>query len=95
MILAMTSPTPSPLSEVYNLADQVLGQRLSQVDGVSQVSISAAEPSPPYASRSILPCSSSMGMSMEDIRSVVSQVNVDSPKGARISNGARELRDRQ
>src|SRR3954466_8243221 len=38
MILAMTSDT-LPLSEVYNLADQVIGQRLSQVEGVSQVMI--------------------------------------------------------
>jgi hydrophobe/amphiphile efflux-1 (HAE1) family protein len=38
MILAMTSKTV-PLSEVYNLADGIISQRLSQVPGVSQVPI--------------------------------------------------------
>ena len=83
MILAMTSDTV-PLSEVYNLADQVLGQRLSQVDGVSQVSINGGAKSAVriQVNPAVL---ASMGMSMEDIRNVVSKVNVDSPKG-QISN---------
>src|ERR1700750_2015857 len=38
MVLAMTSNTV-PLSEVYNLADQIIGQRISQVEGGSQVVI--------------------------------------------------------
>ena len=83
IILAMTSDTV-PLSEVYNLADQVLGQRLSQIDGVSQVSITGGAKSAVriQVNPAVL---SSMGMSMEDIRTVVSQVNLDSPKGE-ISN---------
>ncbi len=83
MILAMTSDTV-PLSEVYNLADQVLGQRLSQIDGVSQVSISGGAKSAVriQVNPAVL---ASMGMSMEDIRGVVSKVNLDSPKG-QISN---------
>ena len=83
IILAMTSDTV-PLSEVYNLADQVLGQRLSQIDGVSQVSIAGGAKSAVriQVNPAVL---SSMGMSMEDIRGVVSKVNVDSPKG-QISN---------
>ena len=70
MILALTSDTV-PLSEVYNLADQVLGQRLSQVDGVSQVSINGGAKSAVriQVNPAVL---ASMGMSMEDIRSVVS-----------------------
>ena len=36
MMLAMTSDTV-PLAEVYNLADSIISQRLSQVSGVSQV----------------------------------------------------------
>src|ERR1043165_1751785 len=38
MVLAMTSDA-LPLSQIYNLADQIIGQRISQVDGVSQVAI--------------------------------------------------------
>ncbi len=83
MVLAMTSETV-PLSEVYNLADQVLGQRLSQVDGVSQVSINGGAKSAVriQVNQAVL---ASMGLSMEDIRAVISKVNVDSPKGS-LSN---------
>ena len=79
MILAMTSDTV-PLAQVYNLADQVLGQRLSQVDGVSQVTIAGGAKSAVriQVNPAVL---ASMGMSMEDIRGVISKVNVDSPKG--------------
>ncbi len=79
MVLAMTSDTV-PLSEIYNLADQVLGQRLSQVEGVSQVSINGGAKSAVriQVNPAVL---ASMGMSMEDVRAVISKVNVDSPKG--------------
>ena len=84
MILAMTSDTV-PLAEVYNLADQVLGQRLSQVDGVSQVNIGGGAQS--AVRIQVNPAAlASLGLSMESIRNVISQVNVDSPKGA-ITSG--------
>ncbi len=38
MVLAMTSDT-MPLTDIFNVADQLVGQRLSQVSGVSQVGI--------------------------------------------------------
>ena len=84
MILAMTSDTV-PLAEVYNLADQVLGQRLSQVEGVSQVNIGGGAQS--AVRIQVNPAAlASLGLSMESVRSVISQVNVDSPKGA-ITSG--------
>ena len=79
MILGLTSDTV-PLADVYNLADQVLGQRISQVAGVSQVNIGGGAQSAVriQVNPAVL---ASMGLSMESIRSAVSQVNVDSPKG--------------
>ena len=79
MILGLTSDTV-PLADVYNLADQVLGQRISQVAGVSQVNIGGGAQSAVriQVNPAVL---ASMGLSMESIRNVVSQVNVDSPKG--------------
>jgi multidrug efflux pump subunit AcrB len=38
MVLAMTSQTVR-LSEVYNLADQIVSQRLAQLTGISQVGL--------------------------------------------------------
>ena len=76
-----------PLADVYNLADQVLGQRISQVDGVSQVNIGGGAQSAVriQVNPAVL---ASMGLSMESIRNVISQVNVDSPK-ARSPAGTR------
>ena len=80
MVLAMTSDT-QPLSEVYNLADQIIGQRISQLDGVSQVTIGGGANSAVRVQ--INPVAlASMGLSLEDIRATLSQVNVLSPKGA-------------
>ena len=42
LTLALTSSTRSP-AELYDAADTILGQRLSQVQGVSQVQINGAE----------------------------------------------------
>ena len=44
LILALTSETLAP-GEVYNYANDVLAQQLSQVDGVSQVAVSGAQKS--------------------------------------------------
>jgi hydrophobe/amphiphile efflux-1 (HAE1) family protein len=80
MILAMTSDTHE-LSEVYNLADQIIGQRISQVEGVSQVTIGGGAKS--AVRIQVNPVAlASMGLSLEDIRLKLAQVNVNEPKGA-------------
>src|ERR1700731_2343875 len=80
MVLAMTSDAV-PLSEVYNLADQIIGQRISQVEGVSQVTIGGGAKSAVRVQVNPVALAS-MGLSLEDLRSTLSQVNVLSPKGA-------------
>src|ERR1700722_31382 len=42
MTIALTSDTLSP-AQVYDVADSILAQRLSQVDGVAQVTVNGAE----------------------------------------------------
>ena len=80
MVLAMTSDA-LPLSDVYNLADQIIGQRISQVDGVSQVLIGGGANSAVRVQMNPVALAS-MGLSLEDIRTTLSQVNFFSPKGA-------------
>ncbi|MGH8095487.1 MAG: multidrug efflux RND transporter permease subunit [Chthoniobacterales bacterium] len=79
MVLAMTSDS-HPLSQVYNLADQIIGQRISQADGVSQVLIGGGAKSAVRVQVNPV-LLASMGLSMEDIRTMLSQVNVNEPKG--------------
>jgi len=80
MILAMTSET-MPSTQVYELADEIVGQKMSQVKGVSQVFIGGSEKSAVRVQ--INPTAlASTGLSFEDVRSLLGQVNVDSPKGS-------------
>ena len=80
MILAMRSETLPP-TQVFEYADSIIGQRLSQVEGVSQANISGADKSAVRVQ--INPDAlASTGLSLEDVRSMLSQVNVDLPKGS-------------
>jgi multidrug efflux pump subunit AcrB len=80
MIMAMTSDTLQPTS-IYENADEIVAQRLSQVEGVSQVIVSGAEKSAVRVQ--INPTAlASTGLSLEEIRTLLGQVNVDSPKGS-------------
>ncbi|EEF57567.1 efflux RND transporter permease subunit, partial [Pedosphaera parvula] len=80
MILAMTSDTLKP-TDVYEAADTIIAQRLSQVEGVSQAVISGADKSAVRVQ--VNPAAlASTGMGLEDVRTYLSQVNVDLPKGS-------------
>jgi hydrophobe/amphiphile efflux-1 (HAE1) family protein len=80
MVLAMTSDTAEP-TQVFEYADEILGQRLSQVEGVSQVIINGAEKSAVRVQ--VNPAAlASTGLSLEDVRTFLSQANVDLPKGS-------------
>ena len=80
MILAMQSDILPPV-QVFEYGDSIIGQRLSQVEGVSQAIISGADKSAVRVQ--VNPGAlASAGLSLEDMRSLLSQVNVDSPKGS-------------
>ncbi len=80
MILAMRSET-LPSTQVFECADSIIGQRLSQVEGVSQAIISGADKSAVRVQ--VNPGAlASTGLSLEDVRTLLSQVNMDLPKGS-------------
>src|SRR5262249_792560 len=80
MILAMTSESLNPTT-VYETADEIVAQRLSQVEGVRQVFVGGSEKS--AVRIQINPAAlASTGLSFEDVRTLIGQVNVDSPKGS-------------
>ena len=80
MILAMRSDLLRS-AQVFEYADAIIGQRLSQVEGVSQAIISGADKS--AVRIQVRPGAlTSTGLSLEDVRSMISQVNADSPKGS-------------
>jgi multidrug efflux pump len=80
MTLALTSKT-MPLTDVENLAEQQLAQKISQLPGVGLVGISGGQrPSVRIQvnSRQL----ASYGMTMEDLRTVVSAANANAAKGS-------------
>ena len=80
MILAMTSDT-EPASQVFEYADSIIGQKISQVEGVSQVFIPSAERSAVRVQ--VNPAAlASTGLSLEDVRAFLGQVTLVQPKGS-------------
>jgi multidrug efflux pump len=80
LTLALTSKT-LPLSKVEDLADTRLAQKVSQLPGVGLVQISGGQK--PAVRIQANPTSlSSYGLTLEDVRTAVSQANVNQAKGS-------------
>src|SRR5437667_8675078 len=85
MILALTSSTKQA-SQLYDIADTIVAQRLSQVDGVSEVTVNGAE-QPAIRVRVNPIAVASMGLSMEDVRTAIANTNAQGPLGVFDGNG--------
>ncbi|MFZ0399681.1 MAG: efflux RND transporter permease subunit, partial [Pseudolabrys sp.] len=79
LILALTSKTMAP-SAIYDAADSVIAQRLSQVDGVADVTVAGSE-QPAIRVRVDPARLSAMGLAMEDVRTAISNSNAAGPLG--------------
>ncbi|GLK80942.1 efflux RND transporter permease subunit [Methylopila turkensis] len=80
MVLALTSDT-LPASRIYDAADTVLVQRLSQVAGVGEASAAGAE-QPAVRVRLDTVRLAAMGLSVDDVRAAIASANVLSPVGS-------------
>jgi multidrug efflux pump len=78
--LALTSETIS-MRQLSDLADTLIGQRLSQVSGVGHVSIEGGI-RPAVRIQADLARLASYGLGMEDLRTAISNTNVAGPKGS-------------
>jgi multidrug efflux pump len=85
-VLALTSKTISS-SAVYDVADTVIAQRISQVPGVGQVTVSGADQ--PAVRIALNPVAlSNAGIATDDVRTAIVNANPLGPVG--IFNGARQ-----
>jgi multidrug efflux pump len=79
LIYTLTSDTLTP-AELYDAASTVLAQKLSQVDGVGEVSVSGG--SLPAVRVELSPQSLyKYGVGLEDVRAALASANAHSPKG--------------
>jgi multidrug efflux pump len=79
LTLALTSDS-LPLSKVEDLADTTLAQKISQLTGVGLVTISGGQ-RPAVRIQANPTALASYGISLEDLRTSLSQANVDQAKG--------------
>ncbi|HWL08866.1 MAG TPA: multidrug efflux RND transporter permease subunit, partial [Planctomicrobium sp.] len=70
-----------PLSEVQDLADTRLVQRISQLSGVGMVSISGGK-KPAVRVQANPTALSSLGLTLEDLRTTLAEANVNQAKGS-------------
>ncbi len=84
MILALTSASFN-LSDVYDVADSILAQKLSQVEGVGQVIVGGG--AKPAVRVQVNPRAlTSFGIGLDQVRTVLNAANANRPKGA-LHNG--------
>jgi len=79
MTLALTSDQ-LPLTQVEDLADTRLAQKISQVSGVGMVSISGGQ-KPAVRVQANPTALASFGLSLENLRSAIAAANIDEAKG--------------
>ena len=80
LTLAITSDS-LPLDKVNDFADTLLAQKLSEVTGVGLVTIEGNQK--PAVRVQVNPAAiSSLGLSLEDVRTLLGQANVNAPKGS-------------
>jgi hydrophobe/amphiphile efflux-1 (HAE1) family protein len=80
MILSMQSDQ-APITEVDNYAENLVEQQLSQLSGVGQVLV-AGQQTPAIRVQVDPARLASMGLTMEDVRTVLTNATVDNPKGS-------------
>ena len=79
MTISLTSDT-LPTAQLYDAADTILGQRLSQLDGVSQVQINGAE-KPAVRVRLQPAALKAAGLSSQDVYTAIRNANVNGALG--------------
>jgi multidrug efflux pump len=79
MLLALNS-TIIPQPQVYDAADSILAQKLAQVEGVGQVFVGGSA-RPAVRVEANPTALNSYGISLENVRSVLSSANANRPKG--------------
>ncbi|MFI5021655.1 MAG: efflux RND transporter permease subunit [Alphaproteobacteria bacterium] len=80
MILALTSSTLTQ-GQIYDAASSIMAQKLSQVDGIGQVTIGGS--SLPAVRAELNPSALfKYGIGLEDVRAALASANAHSPKGS-------------
>ena len=80
LILSLTSKT-LPLAQVFDAANSVLAQKISQIDGVGQVSVGGGQ-QPAVRVQVDVEALAGHGLSLEDVRAALASSTANQPKGS-------------
>jgi hydrophobe/amphiphile efflux-1 (HAE1) family protein len=78
-----------PLAQIFDTANTVLAQRVSQIEGVGQVNVGGAQ-QPAVRVRVDPAAAAGIGLSLRDVRTALEQATVNRPKGV-LQNDERTL----
>ncbi len=80
LILSANSET-IPLPQVYDIANSIIAQKISQIEGVGQVTVGGG--AQPAVRVQVDPASlAGLGLSLEDVRQALGRTTVNQPKGS-------------
>lgn len=89
LIMALTSPTLS-VQDLYTLADTVVGQRIRQLQGVSEVDVAGG--ANPSVRIDVNPTQlAAMNLTLDDVRNAIASATDNAPKGAVSGHATRYL----
>ena len=80
MVLGVTSDSLT-MGKLYDVADSILAQSISQLDGVSQVTVGGAM-KPAVRIKANPSALAAMGLGLEDLRTAIIAAGIDKPKGS-------------
>ncbi|NDU86808.1 MAG: MMPL family transporter [Ferrovum sp.] len=79
LVMSMTSDSKTP-GEIYDAASTIVAQRLSQVEGVGQVLVGGSS-LPAVRVELSQPSLQRYGLAVDNVRTAISNTNINSPKG--------------
>ena len=80
LVMALTSDS-LPLGQIFDTANSVLAQKISQVDGVGQVTVGGGQ-QPAVRVQADPIALAGLGYTLEDVRLMLGKANINQPKGA-------------
>ncbi len=92
LILSLTSKT-LPLAQVFDAANSVLAQKISQIEGVGQVFVGGGQ-QPAVRVQVDQEVLAGRGLSLEDVRAALASSTANQPKGT-LTGAARRLQHRR
>jgi hydrophobe/amphiphile efflux-1 (HAE1) family protein len=86
ILIASLSSDTLPLAQVFDAANSILAQKISQISGVGQVFVGGGQ-QPAVRVQADVPALAGMGLGLEDVRAALTASSANQPKGSIAQGG--------